>query len=417
MTKDKTEVYTENLEKKTERVLACLYAKNGRAGFSYKDISAHIDKGYAPGRIDFPMEDRDRINQALEEMDRAGYVVLRKYTKEHSFTLYGGTFTKRMEDLCLQTGFMTRTRIAREERESIAGCPAPENERLAEWVDNERIECRLAKEAFSTSSEAGFPGKELQHAVMLADAVMGHRGTMYERDLAKKVLNDSKGITRKKRTFLERILVECADKELLEDYEERKAMLGTNTRILPLYGVIKTPEYIRTQGHMKILLNNGGVIETHGLPYLFSSQYIKEIEHITVMDKRIITIENLTTYEDYNEKDTVKVYTGGFPSFPTRELLEKIHKDNPEIRCLHWSDIDCGGFRIFRHIRQYLPMAEPYRMDIKDMEENKDFWTPLTENDRAAICKYKDDPFFGAVSAFMLKNNAKLEQESICIQS
>lgn len=153
-------------------------------------------------------------------------------------------------------------------------------------------------------------------------------------------------------------------------------------------------------------------IRTCGLPYAFSSQRLDKIKIVIVHAKKFITIENLTSYEDFHENGTVKFYTGGFISFPARELLSKIYKDNPEVKYMHWSDIDCGGIRIFKHIRNYVPAVIPYRMDIGTLEKGKNYWTSITDNDRDYLETCIDDTF-SEVIGYMLKYGIKLEQESI----
>ena len=399
---------------RTERALLGMYAEGGRKRFTWKDICSRVDEGYAPGRIDFPVEKRDAINGCLEMMGAYGYVTLKKDRKEKAFTLYGGQFTEKMEDYCLANGVRTKRYMAGREILAIEKCGRVRDGRLAVWLERERRTGNFVTKTFPVISESGFPEKGFINAVKLADEILSFpKGLVYERDIAKKVLNNSKGITPWVRKTLERILSECADEEMLEAFEERKRALGAKAQILPLYGVVKTPEYIRTEGPMTITLTDGRKIETQGLPYAFSSEYLDVISSIRTDAARIVTIENLTSYEDFHGEGAVKVFTGGFLSFPGRVLLAKIYEGNPSAEYLHWSDIDCGGIRIFRQVKKYIPTVVPYRMDAATLKENREYWTGLTDNDRRYLLSCADDPLFSGLAGYMLENDAKLEQESI----
>ena len=56
----------------------------------------------------------------------------------------------------------------------------------------------------------------------------------------------------------------------------------------------------------------------------------------------------------------------------------------------------------------------PHKMDIETLEENKSHWIKLTENDKNRLNKIleKTNSYKDTIE-YMLKNNCKLEQESI----
>ena len=396
----------EQTGEKLNKALALMYAREHRKRFYAKDIAAKVADGYAEGRIDFSFSKRNEINAHLENLESNGYVILRRVKREKSFTLYGGEFTDRMDDFCACMGIKTRDQMKREEVYTLEKCADVQNERLRAWMREER-------EVGTLVSPAGFSAKDAEAAIRYADHVLENDRVIYERDLSKRVMNDSKALTRDIRVLLEKILTACADEEVLSAYEERKASLGSSAQILPIYGVVKTPQYIYTQGDMTIRFRDGKTVVTQGYPYAFSSEYLNDIENIKVDSSRLITVENLTTYEDMHEEDTAKLYTGGFLSFPARQLVSRIHLDNPSLTCLHWSDIDCGGIRIFRHIRKYIPGLVPYRMDIATLRRYADYVSPLTDNDRRYLLSCKSDPVFGELAEYMLEHGYKLEQESI----
>ena len=103
-----------------EKALIHLYAEESRKRFTPKDISAMAANGYEPGRIDFPVTKRDMINRELESLEACGYIELKKDRKEKAFTLYGGKFTEKMENLCLRNGVRTKACLIEQERQTIS---------------------------------------------------------------------------------------------------------------------------------------------------------------------------------------------------------------------------------------------------------------------------------------------------------
>ena len=88
-----------------------------------------------------------------------------------------------------------------------------------------------------------------------------------------------------------------------------------------------------------------------------------------------------------------------------------------DVEVFHWSDIDLGGFRIFRRFRDELfPWAVPWRMDIRTLESYKDYCIPLgSESYRYHLRALTEDPAYRCFSdtiRYMLDQNVRLEQEA-----
>ena len=82
--------------------------------------------------------------------------------------------------------------------------------------------------------------------------------------------------------------------------------------------------------------------------------------------KQVITIENLTTYFRWQEKDSLLVYLGGYHNGIRRGLLREIHTSFPEAIYYHFGDMDAGGFEIYRDLREKTGL--PFRMYHMDLE-------------------------------------------------
>ena len=101
----------------------------------------------------------------------------------------------------------------------------------------------------------------------------------------------------------------------------------------------------------------------------------------------------------------------------TLTRLEKLYKAFSPKVCLHFGDIDVGGFMIFNNLVQSTDISFlPYHMGIEELEIYKDKAKPLTANDVSRLQKLHSDPefaIFEVVIEYMLAHNLKLEQEAL----
>lgn len=127
----------------------------------------------------------------------------------------------------------------------------------------------------------------------------------------------------------------------------------------------------------------------------------------------MITIENLTTFHSYEDKDAFAVYLGGYHNSIRRKLIRKIYELNPDKSYFHYGDIDAGGFNILLDLRSKtgIPFM-PVHMDVATLEEYKDYTRKLTENDKGRLKNLLGNGF-DAVIHYMLEHDCKLEQEAI----
>ena len=89
------------------------------------------------------------------------------------------------------------------------------------------------------------------------------------------------------------------------------------------------------------------------------------------------------------------------------------------IKFLHWGDIDCGEFKIYKHIQESFGIEfKPMLMDIDTFEQYKIYGRDLTKNDIINLNIMRKDlnfKIFWDVIDNMLNDNKKIEQESISI--
>lgn len=389
------------------RYLATAYFK-GNKSVSWRKLSKDILPGYEPGRLDVPAEFRDALNTELTLLENEGYVTLRRYKKETAFSLYSVSFTDKMERLCRYYGLTTTHTIAQRIIEALDDID-PVSSALDSWVRRQVERARQGRpdKAFwhNVSSD------EMRKIVLMTDAVMQNKDTVYIKNMAKRVLGDSKGFSAAVRNKTCRLLEECSGKDILDGLAQKRELLGKRASILQLYGVIEAPQYIPVYGDIEVSCPTGTILSS-AMPYVFVSDSIEQYRRIRIRTPAFITIENKTTFNDFEEEGYTKFFVSGYPGYAERELLSKIYTDNPGVRFYHWGDIDCGGFGIYADIKKYIPTILPFNMDIDTLVKYKEFTSPLTEKDRDRLRKVYTGPF-RQVASYMLKHNVKLEQESI----
>lgn len=138
--------------------------------------------------------------------------------------------------------------------------------------------------------------------------------------------------------------------------------------------------------------------------------------------KRIITIENLTTFYRWSEPEGILIYLGGYHNQVRRRLLQMIYKQLPQAEYFHFGDIDVGGFEIYLDLcrKTNIPF-QLYHMGIPELKKYEKYSKKLTENDNKRLDKMleklRENPEINSciqiaeVLKYMKITQLKLEQE------
>lgn len=197
-----------------------------------------------------------------------------------------------------------------------------------------------------------------------------------------------------------------------EEYKEKEL-----DEILAEYGIYHTPNYVYFKGNVSLGIGDYG----YHIGELRQGIGIsgEDIERICFQDvtqiRKVITIENLTTFFRWEEQDSLMVYLGGYHNSVRRRLLTQIYHRLPEADYYHFGDIDAGGFLIYEDLcrKTGIPF-KLYKMDRDHLMRYEKYGRTLTENDRARIekiLKENPDVEYADVLEYMLAKNVKLEQE------
>lgn len=233
------------------------------------------------------------------------------------------------------------------------------------------------------------------------------------------------------------MIFDVAEETFIRDFSIRvfgdsksfEAIKGKVKRLLFQYGdfpdeetvledlnIVKNPGHIYMKGSAQIQIS-GQTIDLSKLngDVAISSALLPDVEKITVTGKRIMSIENLTSFHAFSEKDTFAVYLGGYHNTHRRRFIQQLFKDNPTAIYYHFGDIDAGGFYILLHLRNKTGVPfSPYHMDIPTLQQYRNYTKPLTESDVKRLKKLADTEFSDTIN-YMLTNNCKLEQEAMDI--
>lgn len=184
--------------------------------------------------------------------------------------------------------------------------------------------------------------------------------------------------------------------------------------VLENLNIVNNPGYVYTKGNGRITIS-GQVIDFSNLDgdLGLSSTLLDNIEDVKVYASKVITIENLTTFNSYADKDAFVIYLGGYHNSIRRKLICKIHEQNPGKDYYHYGDIDAGGFNILLDLRAKTGIYfAPFNMDVVTLEKYKDYTKKLTENDKSRLKNLLGGEFDEVIN-YMLEHNCKLEQEAI----
>lgn len=239
--------------------------------------------------------------------------------------------------------------------------------------------------------------------------------------------------TNQKEIYIREFSVQCFGDS--KELEKKSGLIGKifrrfsddmedmdNDVILAEYGIYRTPNYVYVKGSGRLRI---GTPEAYDIDLRslrqgigLSGEDLDGLEwKVDVSVKRIITIENLTTFFRWEEPDSVLNYLGGYHNAVRRKFLQKLYQVFPEAEYFHFGDIDVGGFEIYEDLcrRTGIPFTT-YKMGISELEQYEQYTRELTENDRKRMDSLLNNEAYENVwpiLRYMKEHGKKLEQESI----
>lgn len=272
--------------------------------------------------------------------------------------------------------------------------------------------CKSQVERLNDYKDAKYTSDIAINILKLLKYVLGNNSDIMERELSVAVLGDTKLFEKSYKSRICSIIEEYGELELdlsvLDKKEKEKA-------ILEEYQVFSNPSYIFFKGNVDIHYVDGNSISvTPDNPIAILSEAIARIEMIKVNSNRIVTVENLTSYNRINDNKSTFIYLSGYHNTAKQRFLKKIAENNSGVSWFHFGDIDPDGYYILKNLVEKTGIAfVPLYMDVQQLINCKQYCKPLEKNDMVKANSLMKFHFYDEVMEFMLANNCKLEQEII----
>ena len=267
--------------------------------------------------------------------------------------------------------------------------------------------CEQIKAYKKLPYDLGYDARRVGEVLQVLEAVTKLTSETYIRNFSTALFKDSKRFQREYRSTIESILFNYTD-----DVVEKDDILG-------YYKLYENPTYVLIKGNARICFDESA-IELSEMPggIALSNGSLAGIHKISVKADKVITVENLTTYHDCDEQDTVYIYLGGYHNTSKQKLLELIYENNGDKEYYHEGDLDVYGFLILKNLidKTQIPF-KPLFMDLGTIERfyRAGLYKNLSARDRKVITSKKDGQLsaYKDVLEYMLANDCKVEQESI----
>lgn len=272
--------------------------------------------------------------------------------------------------------------------------------------------CKSQVERLNDYKDAKYTSDIAINILKLLKYVLGNNSDIMERELSVAVLGDTKLFEKSYKLRICSIIEEYGELELdlsvLDKKEKEKA-------ILEEYQVFSNPSYIFLKGNVDIHYVDGNSISvTPDNPIAILSEAIVRIEMIKVNSNRIVTVENLTSYNRINDNKSTFIYLSGYHNTAKQRFLKKIAENNSGVSWFHFGDIDPDGYYILKNLIEKTGISfVPLYMDVQQLINCKQYCKPLEKNDMVKANSLLKFHFYDEVMEFMLANNCKLEQEII----
>ena len=241
------------------------------------------------------------------------------------------------------------------------------------------------------------------------DGIMSNKENILLRNLSIKLFSDSKTLEKNSEVIFQRM-------QQFSTYSFRDFF-----EFCECFNVNKNIGFVYVKGNIELNLN-GEIIDLGKLGIIFAipSDLLNNnlVERINV--KKIMTIENETTFNYFNDPSYLYVFSKGHPTQRVITFLRLLSEFNPNLEYYHCGDIDWGGFNIYFDLVEKTGIKfNLYNMDIQTLITYNDYLKVLTNKDRDNLLslskkeKVKSNSSINETIIYMLKNNCKLEQEAI----
>lgn len=279
--------------------------------------------------------------------------------------------------------------------------------------------CKEQINRLNANKKANYEITDAECILKLCTYILDNQKDILERELSIAVLGDSKLWEKKYRSRVCRVLRQYGDFEKIlmgiSDTEDEEDKREIEKIILEEYHVYSNPTYVYFKGNARFYFDDEQQIKvrTH-IPMAFSIETLKHIKYVEVFDEKVVTVENLTSFNRAEAVNTFYIFLSGYHNSAKQKLIQNIYNMNSELAWYHFGDIDPDGFYIIENLKKGTGIPfEPIYMNISILEKYKKFTKKLTNNDRRKATNLLKNKMYHDVMEYMLNTGVKLEQEIV----
>lgn len=254
---------------------------------------------------------------------------------------------------------------------------------------------------------------EAKELLSLCLLVLHNQEELLERELSIVHFSNSKQFEQKYRTRLCHILQQYGDySELLDGVDDKRER---EQIVLAEHNIYSNPSYLYVKGDATLKLSNLPSMELSlSTPIAFSSTSLQNLERIEIHASKVMTIENLTSFNRMQEQGYFYLFLSGYHNTAKQHLLMQIAKQNGGLQWFHFGDIDPDGFLIIEHLRKKTGIEfTPIYMGCEELEKYAKYCKPLEDNDITKAKNMLQKGLHQKEMEYMLSHNCKLEQEIV----
>lgn len=382
-------------------------------------VSVHVAFSFTPKTMPVYFDESslayEDIHAAIKHLEELGYVqAVWKRKKENHILQKVILCEAKAEEIYRYIGRVPKKEQQKMQLQTLEQlteeCQTPAASAFICWLIERLQQGKTVKEYLDLEDT-----EETKRLVRAIFSIERNQNETYIREFSIRCFGDSKMLERRL-GLIGKIMRRFSDKYECMD----------NDAILAEHGIYHTPNYVYIKGcgSLRMGKKNCCMVNLEELHQGIGLSG-EDLDSLQWLDnssvKKVITIENLTTFFRWEEKDSVLIYLGGYHNAVRRQLLQKLYSVFPQAEYLHFGDIDIGGFEIYRDLcrRTGIPF-HPYLMGIEQLQRYGEYAKKLTENDRKRLDEllgkeeYRD---IWPVLKHMKEKGEKLEQECIDVRA
>lgn len=351
---------------------------------------------------------RDRVHifqETISDMEEEGLFLTKR--DGHGLCVKVFVSKEQAQEVANQLGIMLKGDFYEQLVEKALTMPAFQCPILAEILQMNLSNFVKLNIRYDTGTQEELEQKteELFTLFRCVEAAYNNEDDILERNFSIKLGLGSKGFTNKYKARVAKILGAPSHKNA--------------NAFLEQYHILQNPVMVSFKGNATIYMKNGDRITAgqYSAAIAMEETYIEQIEKVEAT--KIITIENLTTFNSFPlDSESLVVCTYGFPCKLVTTFLQKVINDNRIHAIWHFGDLDAFGFQIKKDLDRKLSAAvQRMYMDEQTYTKFKAQAIAMTPAHREEFTAMLHDDYFSAsekaLFAQMLEEGLTLEQEGV----